>query len=487
MRTGEFFKLEKMLYEWFLEGRKKNIPIDGTILKNKAKYFYKKIYKKDDFSASSGWLQKFKKRHGIRFIKICGEKLSSQKELVDPFLIKLAEKIKQLNLAPDQIYNADETGLYWKLIPDKTYVSNKEKNAPGRKVCKQRLTFLACTNASGDHKIRPLVIGKSKNPRCLKNKHIPVDYDSSKSAWMTCSIFKTWFDTKFIPQVRCYLEQKGLRKTALLLLDNAPSHPPEDELISDDGQIITMFMPPNVTALIQPMDQNCIRITKLKYRNLLLSHIIANKAEDLEFILKKFNLRNAVTNLSKVWESLEPVMIAKCWKKIFSTSFDNEYDSEDEIPLINLKSQMFSDQEMNITKSLFQKICPNANLSSKDIYTWNEDVNLDDETPAVEIESDDTDVSEEVVEVQTKMSHSDGIKAINDCLKYTLENRATNEEISVLKNIRERAVLEQSKQTFKECKITDFSNECVKTRTLSNKCKKLFKFLTYVFRFFVNF
>ncbi|XP_055371849.1 jerky protein homolog-like [Condylostylus longicornis] len=412
MRTGEFFKLEKMLYEWFLEGRKKNIPID------------------DDFSASSGWLQKFKKRHGIRFIKICGEKLSSQKELVDPFLIKLAEKIKQLNLAPDQIYNADETGLYWKLIPDKTYVSNKEKNAPGRKVCKQRLTFLACTNAS--------------------------DYDSSKSAWMTCSIFKTWFDTKFIPQVRCYLEQKGLRKTALLLLDNAPSHPPEDELISDDGQIITMFMPPNVTALIQPMDQNCIRITKLKYRNLLLSHIIANKAEDLEFILKKFNLRNAVTNLSKVWESLEPVMIAKCWKKILSTSFDNEYDSEDEIPLINLKSQMFSNQEMNITKSLFQKICPNANLSSKDIYTWNEDVNLDDETPAVEIESDDTDVSEEVVEVQTKMSHSDGIKAINDCLKYALENRATNEEISVLKNIRERAVLEQSKQTFKECKITDF-------------------------------
>lgn len=46
--------------------------------------------------------------------------VSSQPELVSPFLRKLEEKIKELNLDYNQVHNADETGLYWKLLPGKT-------------------------------------------------------------------------------------------------------------------------------------------------------------------------------------------------------------------------------------------------------------------------------------------------------------------------------------------------------------------------------
>jgi hypothetical protein len=44
-----------------------------------------------------------------------------------------------------------------------------EKTAPGRKTEKQRITFLACTNSIGNHKVKPLVIGKAKTPRAFKN------------------------------------------------------------------------------------------------------------------------------------------------------------------------------------------------------------------------------------------------------------------------------------------------------------------------------
>ncbi|KAK9880168.1 hypothetical protein WA026_010040 [Henosepilachna vigintioctopunctata] len=158
-----------------------------------------------NFNASDGWLQRFKTRFGIRFLKITGEKLSSQPELVDPFKQRLMQLIQELNLNENQLYNADETGLFWQLLPEKTYVSMSEKTAPGMKTAKQRVTILGCTNASGLHKLTPLVIGKAKSPRCFKNFVNPLIYRHSKNAWMTGEIFKNWFFKQFVPEVSTYV------------------------------------------------------------------------------------------------------------------------------------------------------------------------------------------------------------------------------------------------------------------------------------------
>jgi hypothetical protein len=42
LKTGEFLEVEDALYLWFLQERNRHIPISGEILKEKAKYFYKK-------------------------------------------------------------------------------------------------------------------------------------------------------------------------------------------------------------------------------------------------------------------------------------------------------------------------------------------------------------------------------------------------------------------------------------------------------------
>lgn len=202
LKTSELPKMEKALYSWFLSQRNKNYPINGLILKQKAKELHSKLKENNsNFFASDGWLQRFKKRYGIRLLTISGEKLSSRPELVEPFKKLLQNKIKEMGISMDQIYNADESGLYWKLLPGKSYVSIMEKQAPGRKTEKQRLTFLACANATGKHKIKMVVIGRAKNPRVFKNFNCPVEYKSSKSAWMTSFLFKNWFHSSFVPQV----------------------------------------------------------------------------------------------------------------------------------------------------------------------------------------------------------------------------------------------------------------------------------------------
>ncbi|XP_046686075.1 jerky protein homolog-like [Homalodisca vitripennis] len=169
--------------------------------------------------------------------------------------------------SPQQVYNADETGLNFKALPTKSLASREEKSAPGFKMDKQRLTVLACSNASATNKIPLMVIGKSKKPRCFKNMNmnaLPVYFKNQKKAWMDRALFQEWFEKQFVPNVRAYNEENGLPDRALLLIDNAPSHPDDLELVI--GDIKAIFLPPNVTSIIQPMDQGVLQALKQNYR-----------------------------------------------------------------------------------------------------------------------------------------------------------------------------------------------------------------------------
>jgi hypothetical protein len=63
------------------------------------------------------------------------------------------------------IFNADKTALFYKCMPDKTLTFKNEK-CNGSKHSKERLTLLLAVNMTGTNKLKPLIIGKSKKPRC---------------------------------------------------------------------------------------------------------------------------------------------------------------------------------------------------------------------------------------------------------------------------------------------------------------------------------
>ena len=54
---------------------------------------------------------------------------------------------------PSDIFNADETGLYWRLLPDKTHSLSGEVCTGGKK-SKDRVTVLVCANMTGVRNIR---------------------------------------------------------------------------------------------------------------------------------------------------------------------------------------------------------------------------------------------------------------------------------------------------------------------------------------------
>ncbi|GFQ79714.1 tigger transposable element-derived protein 1 [Trichonephila clavata] len=90
---------------------------------------------------------------------------------------------------------------------------------------------------------------------------------SNPKAWVTRKFFVEWVNLVFGPSVKKYLQEKNLPVQALLILDNAPAHPPnlEDDILEEFKFIKVLYLPPNTTPILQPMDQQVISNFKKLY------------------------------------------------------------------------------------------------------------------------------------------------------------------------------------------------------------------------------
>ncbi|GFS65725.1 tigger transposable element-derived protein 4 [Trichonephila clavipes] len=208
-----------------------------------------------DFCGSTGWLDRFRNRHGIVYRQISGEAEAVNEDDISSWKNNVLPSLLQ-DYAPEDVYNADEFGLFFKLMPDKSFVFKNETCHGGKLSKKKRLTVLACTNATGTHKIKLVVIGKSRSPRCFKNvRSLPCDYLSQARSWMTGDLFKNWIhqlDTIFGKQ----------KRKVILFVDNCPAHPKDIPTTN----IKIVFLPPTATSKLQPLDQGIIKVVKQKYR-----------------------------------------------------------------------------------------------------------------------------------------------------------------------------------------------------------------------------
>ena len=76
----------------------------------------------------------------------------------------------------------DETGLFYRLLTDKTLHLNGKK-CSGDKQSKQKISLALTANMDGSDKLTPLVIEKFRNPRCFKNvRSLPVQYENNSKA-----------------------------------------------------------------------------------------------------------------------------------------------------------------------------------------------------------------------------------------------------------------------------------------------------------------
>ncbi|XP_062829389.1 zinc finger protein with KRAB and SCAN domains 7 [Anolis carolinensis] len=355
MKKCDYEKVSEALYVWYMQFRDKGVPISGPILQQKALHFQKEFNEGDpDFSASAGWLNRWKKRYGIRLLSVCGEQLSSNYQEMEAFKKKLQDFVETESLMDDQIFNCDETCLNYKMLPSRSLYY-------GYKHSKERLTILACSNATASHKMDLAMIGKPKNLRAFKTVSknvIPVKYYNQKNAWMTSEIFKDWFFKEFVPSTEKFLKENYLPRKAVLLLDNAPTHPDAEKL--QDGDIKAMFLPPNVAAICQPMDQGILETVKRNYRRKLLSTIIEEIEEGQDMIekWKNINVKEVAYWVARAWTDVKAPTIARSWKKLLGEDKDEIMERES------------TDETEESILPLVQRVPGCKNVSSQEVESW---------------------------------------------------------------------------------------------------------------------
>lgn len=191
-KAGEFPQLEQCLVSWFSQCCQQNVPVSGVMMREKAKSYAESLGI-NNFRASDGWFDRCKRRHHITFKKVCGESASVEESVCPEWKEKLSKMLE--NYEPKDVFNADESGLFFKCLPDRTYCFKNEK-CHGGKNSKERITLLLAANMDGSEKLTPLMIGKSAKPRCFKKiKSLLMHYRANKKAWMTSTLFSEWLNT----------------------------------------------------------------------------------------------------------------------------------------------------------------------------------------------------------------------------------------------------------------------------------------------------
>ena len=320
-KCAKYEDMEEILIEWIGQARHGNIPLSGPIIQQKALEIMQS-FKIEDFTASTGWLNRFNKRYGIVYKQICGESESVNEEDVNVWLNNiLPNYLKRYD--PKNIFNVDEFGLFYKLTPNKSFTLKHEK-CHGGKLSKERITVLVGSNMDGSDKLKLLVIGKAANPRCFKNinkRQLLCDYENQNKAWMTGERFKKWLTS---------LDQKMQNKNRkiLLFVDNCPAHPKNLNL----KNIEIAFFPKNATSKLQPMDQGVIKVIKQFYRKRLVMRYL--KTIDNSESEKPITILDAINYVSSSWDAIQQTTISNCFRKA-GFNLDNNVSTEIYIFMFN--------------------------------------------------------------------------------------------------------------------------------------------------------
>jgi len=450
---------DKVMIEWIRQRRSEGVPLSGPLVIEQAKLFHTSMNLTTDCTYSVGWLNKFKQRHGLRHLKISGERASADTEAAENFVSEFLTLVEEENLSPEQVYNGDETGLFWRYVPRNTLATAEEKNPTGIKDSKERITILACGNAAGTHKNKLFVIGKSAKPRAFKGvKVFPVIYRANKRAWMTQTLMNDWFENHFVPEARRHLSSVGFPVDAkiVLILDNCTAHLSPELLVKDNVSVL--FLPPNCTSILQPMDMGILRAFKCHYKSNFLREMLGflNGGETIQEFSKSYNLKMAVWNAAKSWDAMPTTTLKNAWHNLWpATIFSDDGDDDKENDFEGFR---ISNEKREIMDLLEYVKTSRLQIAEEDIL---EVFHCDDEAPTV-CQLTDEEIHDMVMkpgtstvsseseesegEVEDKIPIDNLLETLNTAIKGLEQRDFISEiEIMAMHKIREKLIAQKPK------------------------------------------
>lgn len=142
----------------------------------------------------------------------------------------------------------------------------------GFKKGKTCTTFLACCSNDGSERIPLVIIGQAWKPRPFKGKssaELRFECHAYKKAWITKALFFSWL-VRLVRYV-----QRTERRKILLLVDNCSVRGKKEEL-SSLTNVGIMYLLPDATSKIQPLEAVIFVWVKAQYKRRMLFRVFEN-------------------------------------------------------------------------------------------------------------------------------------------------------------------------------------------------------------------
>lgn len=187
------------------------------------------------------------------------------------------------------------------------------------------------------------------------------------------------FKLDFVPEVLRHQRQNEQSGKIFLLIDNAPSHSSLQELNSFNENFEVVYLPPNTTAIMQPLDQGVIALVKKIYRKSILEEFyFQNESKRLHIseLVKGIDVLNCMGKMKDAWDYVNDTTIRKMWKQLLGDLV--VFEPKQEI--------VVHDSICNDVVNLFEYTEKEREKVRAEIIEW---LNRDDADPGWEPLSDD--------------------------------------------------------------------------------------------------
>ena len=180
--------------------RSKRLSVTSTHNKERALCAASKL-KISNFSASNGWLEKFSRESAIqRSFKLHGQGSLDLAVNASAGMQDIRDTSSEYHIR--NIYNMDESGLFYRMGPRMTYLTRDEDRSTTRGMevqkHKSRVSIVMCVNADGSHVLPVSYTGTASKPKCFKDARfirMKQNYWTQSNGWMGSKGFLHWINT----------------------------------------------------------------------------------------------------------------------------------------------------------------------------------------------------------------------------------------------------------------------------------------------------
>lgn len=363
----------------------------------------------------NSWLQRFEPLQNTRGNSRRGQAGRATTDAEEE-IGRIRQVIKQYS--PKDIFNCDETSLYWKMVPDQILAN---QSIPVREKVKTRISFHFCVNSDGSERLPVWVIGTAKKPRAFQAAGINIDnlgchWRYNSNACVTAKIFEEWL---------FWFDKQMEGRHVLLLMDNFSSHEIAVKDISSRlKNTLIVWLPVNPRINYQPLDQGIIQTWKAYWKRQWLFYMMKEYS-------RGYDPANTVTVLNVVRWAMEAWQLDLS-NEVIKTCFARALAGQ-------ANKEMISTQLSRELKLALDQL---ATSHIRDIMTLEEFLNPADEQIMDTLESLDNiilsqfapkaaepDEDDEVLEVLPKVSANEALACLYKLRLYEEQQPVGNQQI----------------------------------------------------------